>query len=70
MRLCSPHSHGVAPGTAPWYDPQCPRCLQKLEAGLLTGLEPIAPPLFYVKRPRWGGGSVFRMRKRQGRVGP
>jgi hypothetical protein len=72
MRRCSPHRNGVAPGTPPgsWYDPACPRCLQKLRAGLVTGREPAAPPSFRVKHPRWGTVFGAARRKRQGRVGP
>jgi len=64
MRLCSPHSHGVAPGTAPFYDPACPRCAQKLAQGLVTGTEPRAPPLFHVARRKWGGGTVFARKRK------
>jgi hypothetical protein len=41
--FCAPHTRGVNPGSAPFYDPRCRRCQEKKALGLVTGNEPIPP---------------------------
>jgi hypothetical protein len=38
-KLCGPHTSGVSVGMPAFYYPECARCREKLEHGLVTGNE-------------------------------
>ena len=70
-KICSPHAAGVPLGMPPFYDPECPKCRQKLADGKLTGTEPhpstVSMP--YARRLRRGwalGLSTQGIAKREG----